>query len=313
MTKTFFTIFFSCAIVLTAFAQEQAISSQYQLFPVLINPGLTGADGKHELIANARSSWAGFTGAPTTFNAMYHGPLADKLSIGGGIFADNQGDMSKLRIQGNYAFRFRLQKALIGIGLSTEFLRTQARTNLLTNELVDAGDAVIEGAANGRQIFDATVGLHLLYDDRFFLGMALPNAVRARLDEVLAGEEEERSSLFDHYMFQLGYIINVPDQSVKIVPSITLRNVRDTPYQIDLNVQGRFLEDKLIAGLTYRPNNRGAMTFQIGTRMKQQLLLMYSLDVAFARFQQFSAGSHELTVAYQIPARKPKNPETAGQ
>jgi type IX secretion system PorP/SprF family membrane protein len=274
---------------------------------------LTGADNKHEVIANARSTWAGFTGAPTTFNLMYHGPLGDKLALGGGIFADNQGDMSTLRLQGNYAFRFKVQKALIGIGLSTEFLRTQARTSLLSNDLVDANDAVLESAANGRQIFDATVGIHALYDDRFFISLALPNAVRARLDEVAVGESQTDGSLFKHYIFQLGYIVNVPDQNVKVIPSIALRNVRDTPYQLDLNVQGRFMDDKLIAGLTFRPSNKGAMAFQFGTKLKQQLMLVYSLDVSFARFQQYNAGSHELTVSYLLPARKAKNPETITQ
>jgi len=312
MIKTFFTIFF-CAIAMAAFAQEQAISSQYQLFPVLINPGLTGADNKHELIANARSTWAGFSGAPSTFNLMYHGPLGDKLALGGGIFADNQGDMSTLRLQGNYAFRFKMQKALIGLGLSTEFLRTQARTSLLSNNLVDSGDDVLEGATNGRQIFDATVGLHILYDDRFFVSLALPNAVRARLDEVVVGEDQTQGSLFQHYIFQLGYIVNIPDQNVKVIPSIALRNVRDTPYQLDLNVQGRFMEDKLIAGLTFRPSNRGAMVFQFGTKLKQQLTMIYSLDVSFSRFQQYNSGSHELSIAFQLPARKAKTPATVTQ
>jgi type IX secretion system PorP/SprF family membrane protein len=308
MRKTFFTILF-CAISLAAFAQEQGISSQYQMFPVLLNPGLTGIDNKHEIIANARSSWTGFTGAPSTFNLMYHGPLGDKLALGGGIFADNQGDLNTLRLQGNYAFRFKLQKALIGIGLTTEYLRTQARIGLLSNPLVDGNDDVLENATNGQQIFDATLGIHALYDNRFFVSLAAPNSVRARLDASATSVPEERGRLLQHYVFQLGFILNTPDQSVKIIPSLALRNIRDLPYQLDINVQARFLEEKFIAGLTFRPGSQGMMAFQIGTRLKQQLMLMYSLDVSFGPFQQYNAGSHELTVGYQLPSRKAKTPE----
>jgi type IX secretion system PorP/SprF family membrane protein len=313
MQKAFFTLYFLCGFFAAAFSQEQAISSQYQLFPVMVNPAYTGARDEHELIVNARSSWAGFTGAPSTFNMLYNGPVGDKLALGAGLFADNQGNQNTLRFQGNYAFRFRLQKAQIGIGLSTEFLRQQARVSLLNNPLVDPNDPVVEEAVNGRQIFDATMGVNVLYDDRFFVSLAVPNAVRARLDVVPgASDETEQSRLFEHYVFQLGYIVNVVNQNFKIVPNITLRNIRDTPYQIDLNVQTRFMNDRLIAGLTYRPNDRGAMVFQLGSRINQ-IQLAYSFDVSFSRFQQYNAGSHELSVAFQLPRKGAKPaPPTEG-
>lgn len=313
MQKIFSTLCLLFGFFAAAFAQEQAISSQYQLFPVLVNPGYTGAQDNHELIVNARSSWAGFNGAPSTFNMMYNGPIGDKLALGGGIFADNQGNQSTLRLQGNYAFRFRLQKAKIGIGLSTEFLRSQARVSLLDNPLVDPNDPVVEQAVNGRQIFDATMGINVLYDERFFISLAVPNAVRASLDATpVAGVNEEQTRLFEHYIFQLGYIINVANQNFKVVPNLTLRNIRDTPYQIDLNVQTRFMDDKLIAGLTYRPNDRGAMAFQLGSKFGQ-IQLVYSFDVSFSRFQQYNAGSHELTLAFHLPRKAPKLPAESTQ
>lgn len=308
MKKALLSLIFG-AFAVAAFAQEQAIYNQYQLFPILVNPGYTGFDDEHQFLGNARSTWTGFPGRPASFTAMYHGPVGDKLALGGGIFSEKIGDMTTLKLQLNYAFRFRIQKARIGIGLSTEFLNRRANPDLLNNNLVDPNDGVLEGLTDGQQIFDASVGTHLLYDERFFLSIALPNTVRARLDDVPIDEQNSQASLFEHYIFQIGYIVDVKNQNFKLVPSIAFRQIRDTPFQVDVNLQGRFLEDKLITGLTYRPSNKGSVAFLIGTKYKA-FQLAYSYDVSFSRFQEYNGGSHELSVAFNLPRKSPKPAST---
>jgi len=305
MKKAFFTLLY-VLIAVAAFSQEQAIYSQYQVFPVLINPGYTGFENTHQVLANARSTWTGFPGKPTDYTVMYNGPVTEKLALGAGVFSEKIGDMTTVKLQLNYAFRFKIQKAQIGLGLSTEFLRRQASSDLLSDPLVDRNDSALEGLVDGQQIFDASIGTHILYDERLFVGLSLPNTIRTRLDEVPVEEPNGGGSLFQHYVFQLGYILDVPSQNFKVVPSLTMRKFRDTPYQIDLNVQGRFLEDKLIAGLTFRPNSQGSAVFLIGTKYKQ-FQFFYSYDVAFSNFQQYNGGSHEISVACSL-ARKSAKP-----
>ena len=301
MKKAFFTLIFG-AFAIAAFAQEQAIYSQYQVFPILVNPGYTGFQDQHEFVGNARSTWTGFPGKPNNFTVMYSGPVGDKLALGGGIFSENIGDITTLKLQLNYAFRFRIQKARIGLGLSTEFLNRRADPALLNHPLVDPNDDVLESLTNGEQIFDASVGVHILYDDRLFVGLSLPNTVRARLDEVPVEGATQRGNLFEHYVFQLGYFVNIKNQNYKLIPSLAFRQIRDTPFQVDLNLQGRFLDDKLIAGLTYRPSSEGSVVFLIGSKYKQ-FQIYYSYDVSFSKFQQYNGGSHELSVACAL-ARK---------
>ncbi|MBK7937139.1 MAG: PorP/SprF family type IX secretion system membrane protein [Lewinellaceae bacterium] len=302
MKKAFFTLIFG-VITLAAFAQEQAIYSQYQVFPILVNPGYTGFQDQHEFIGNARSTWTGFPGKPTDFTVMYSGPLGDKLALGGGLFSEKVGDVTTLKFQLNYAFRFRIQKARIGLGLSTEFLNRRADAALLTNSLVDKNDDVLEGLTEGQKIFDASIGGYMLYDDRLFISASLPNTIRTRLDDVpVATNTNPNGSIFQHYIFQLGYIANIPSQNFQLIPSLTIRQIRDTPFQIDVNLQGRFMEDKLIAGLTYRPSSKGSAVFMIGTKLSK-LQLFYSYDVSFSNFQQYNAGSHEISVAYTLPRK----------
>ncbi|MEO6759999.1 MAG: PorP/SprF family type IX secretion system membrane protein [Saprospiraceae bacterium] len=304
MKKALFTLCFSL-LVAAAFAQELAVYSQYQIHPVLINPGYTGFENKHEVIANVHSAWTGFTGAPTAYTLVYTAPVGDKLALGGGIFSEKAGNQNVMKLQLNYAFRFQIQKARIGLGLSTDFINKHLKSSLLDNPLVQTNDDIIEQSVDGQSIFDATIGTHMVYDDRFFVSLSLPNAIRTRIDDVLIEEPDaQRSSLFEHYIFQFGYIADIASQNFKVIPSLTMRNVRDTPYQIDLNVQGRFLDEKLIAGLTLRPNNQGSMAFLLGSKY-QNFQVTYSYDVAFSRFQKYNSGSHEISLSYAI-ARKAK-------
>lgn len=309
MKKALFTFIFGLSVA-AAFAQEPAVYSQYYLFPVLVNPGYTGFQDKHEFLLNARKTWSGFPGSPSTYTFMYNGPVGDKLALGGGLFSEKAGSVNTLRLQLNYAFRFRIQKARIGLGLSTEFLRRNADGDLLTPDpVLDPNDEVLESAVGGQRFFDASIGAHVLYDERFFASLSLPNTIRARLDEIPTSNVNNSGNgggLFQFYIFQMGYVIDVAGQNFKIIPSLALRNVRDVPYQIDFNVQGRFLDDKLIAGLTFRPQSSNSMvTCLIGTKYKIAQLY-YSYDVSFGDFQQYNGGSHELSIAFALDRKKAK-------
>ncbi|MCB0525660.1 MAG: PorP/SprF family type IX secretion system membrane protein [Saprospiraceae bacterium] len=302
MKNIFFTLAFAFA-TLSAFAQEQAVYSQYHVFPVLINPGYAGFENNHQFLANARSSWTGFPGRPSTYTLLYNGPVSDKLALGGGLFSETAGDIKTTKIQLNYAFRFKIQKVMMGLGLSTDFINKKADTEILMDRTVDINDATLESLIDGQQIFDASVGGYLQYDERFFAAFVLPNTVRTRLDEVLV-EDNTTNNNGGHYIFQLGYILNVPNQNFKILPSITVRKLRNTPSQIDIHVQGRFLEEKLIAGLTFRPSTDGSAVCLLGTKVNN-FQLFYSYDLSFSNFQRYSGGSHELSVAYNIPRKAP--------
>ncbi len=307
MKKIIYTLSFLALAVSGAQAQEQAVYSHYPVFQQLVNPGYTGFTGQHEVLANVRSSWTGFPGRPNTYTLLYTAPVGDKLALGGGIFSEQIGSLSTLKLQANYAFRFQIQKAKIGLGLSTEFINRRLDSGVLSDPNIQKGDPTLERAVDGLRIFDASVGAHVLYDEKFFISLALPNTARVRLEEVPVNEPVNSggsSSAFSHYVFQLGYILDVPSQDFKLVPSLAMRKFRDNPYQIDLNLQARFMDEKLIAGITARPSTGGSMAFMLGTKYKK-MQLYYSYDVAFSRFQNYSNGSHELTAAYSFERKKP--------
>ncbi len=304
MKKILLSAAFLAGLFFSAAAQEQAIYSQYQLFPILVNPAHTGFSNKHEVLLNSRTMWSGFPGGAKSYTLQYNGPVSDKLGIGAGIFSENIGSLSRQRMQLNYAFRFKVKDVKLGVGLSTEFHRVGMPNSILINPLVNDGDPVVERQVDGEKIFDASAGFTASYNDGLFFGVALPNMIRQRLDQV-GGIEDSKSSNFSYYVFQLGYTANLPEIGGKIIPNITMRKIVNVPYQVDLNVRGEFLEQKLIAGLTYRPSTGGSMAFLIGTRHKP-VQIFYSYDVSFQGSQQYHNGSHEISLMFDFDRKQKK-------
>lgn len=286
-------------------AQEQAIYSQYVFYPVLINPGATGFDGENQFIFNLRNNWSGFPGAPKTYNIMYNGSLNDKLGIGGGILSEKIGSQNYMRASLNYSFQFKVNAMKMGLGMSAEFSNRTIDAAILDHPAVQTGDDALEDLVNGRKVFGASVGAYTTYDDRFFVALSLPGAIRARLDEAPIEDNADQSSLLNYYFFQIGYIFQVPDQDIKLVPSMALRKIRNVPYQVDFNLKGMFLDEKLIAGLTFRPSAGGATAFHLGTKFNQAELY-YTYDLSFQRFQQYNAGAHEIGVAFNFAKKQAK-------
>ncbi len=307
MKKAIYSLLFGLWVA-SAAAQEHAIYSQYQVFQNLINPGVAGFDNEFLLLANARHSWAGFPGAPRSYTFLYTGPVGDKLGLGGSLFTEYIGNQIVSRIQGIYSFRFKVDRTQIGLGLTTEFLRRRLNSDVLTNPLIDVRDAVLEGATDGQRLFTSSFGAHILYDNAMFVSLVLPSAIRARLDEIpVDNPQAESGAGLRYFILQLGGMLPIYQHNFTLIPSIAVRSIRDVPFQVDLNVQGRFLDNKLIAGLTYRPNSRGSMAFLIGTQYNR-FNLFYTYDVSFGPFQQYSSGSHEFSFAYAFRRKKPPVP-----
>lgn len=307
MKKALYSLLFGL-LATAASAQEHAIYSQYQVYQNLINPGVAGFDNEFILLANARHSWAGFPGAPRSYTFLYTGPVGDKLGLGGSLFTEYIGNQIVSRIQGMYAFRFKIERAQVGLGLTTEFLRRRLNNEILANPLIDNRDGVLEGAVDGQRLFTSSFGAHIAYDNSMFFSLVLPSAIRARLDEIPTEEPQNESGAgLRYFILQVGGTLNVYKHGFALVPSIAVRSIRDVPFQVDLNLQGRFLEDKLIAGLTYRPNSKGSMAFLIGTKYNR-FNLFYTYDVSFGPFQQYSTGAHEFSFAYTFKRKKPTVP-----
>jgi len=291
-------------ISLTAYAQEKSAFTHYHINPALINPAASGSSGNQQLFLHARNQWTGFPGAPKTYALSYDGPIGKTFGLGATLYSENISHMSRFRAAINYAFRYDLDKLKIGFGFSTEFSQMQIDNAVLADRNYTAGDVNIEDGINGINNFDASLGFYGMYNDQTFFGIAFPNIIMARLDGDSANGDDEPEGF---YLFNLGHRFKSSEYGFTLEPSILLRRSRGVPFQADINLKGYFLEDKLIGGLSYRGGSRRDMGILVGSKFTN-FAFHYTFDVSFHGFQNFSNGSHEVTLSFTIPKKVEKAP-----
>ncbi len=288
------------ALAGTVYAQDEAIFSHYNITPILINPAVAGFNNAHQIQFNARAQWTGFPDAPMTLGVMYNGPVGNTFGLGIGLRSETAAQLNRLRGQLNFAFRFPFSDNFkFGVGFTAEFQQIQLDNAFRNSNFYQEGDQIVENAVNGQREFDANLGFWGEWNERTYVGLAFANLVGARLDEIVTNTSNE--SPFQYYLLTAGHRIQVND-FFGLEPSILIRQVRNSPFQIDFNLKASFLDDdQLVAGISYR----SLKTFGVllGTKVSK-IQLFYTYDVSFQQFQQFNAGSHEVTVAVNFERKK---------
>ncbi len=285
-------------------AQDEALFMHYNISPILINPAAAGFDETYNLQFNARMQWTGFEDAPKTFAARYNGPLGRTFGLGVGIFSETAAQMSRSKLQLDYAFRYPVNEDWkLAFGFFTEFQQMRIDGDITNSPFYDPADALLEDLLNGKGQFDAALGIYGTFRENSYGGITFNNLVSSRLSEIAGVGSSE--SFFSYYTFNLGHRFELTQQKVSLEPSILLRQIRNAPFQMDLNLKAGFLDEQLIAGLSYRAG-LGAMGILLGTRLTN-FNLYYSYDVSFQRFQKYNTGSHEITIALAFKKRDKKN------
>lgn len=296
-------------------AQEQAaVFSQYQVAPILITPAVAGFSGDHTIQMNLRTAWVGFPGAPKTYGVQYHGPIGKTLGVGLGILSETLGNTSRFRFQMNYAFHYAFERnnketAKIGLGFSTDFHQFRVASSTTNAEIMnnipqyDITDRRLVTAVDGESIFDAALGIWGTVRQRTFIGLTFPNLIVAKIGDIESGESQ--GSFFRSVIFNLGHKFDVAGSNLTIEPSLMIRKMLDVPLQAHFNVVGGFLDEQLLAGLSFHAGTGGEMGLILGTKI-DVLRFYYSFDLGFQNFQQYSSGSHELTVAFTFAKSKKK-------
>ena len=294
---------------------QENVFGHYILNPVLINPGATGFQEAHLAQMNIKSAWAGFDGAPKTYALNYNGAFGKVLGLGASVRSENAASLTALHIGLNYAFRFEPTKDLkLSAGLTTEFTTDRLSDAVLSNRFQsEIADPVIEENVVGIRHFDMAAGIYGAFKENTFFGLSLPNLVQTRLNTL----SQDTLSRTPSFILLLGHRMEVKGQDdFSIEPSLMIMRMHDIyrqPIQVELNVLTRFLEERLAAGLSYRyipamantqpdfmPSNPGGiLKVLLGTKVTA-FKVFYSYDLSFQRFQSYSGGSHEITLAFDL-------------
>jgi type IX secretion system PorP/SprF family membrane protein len=309
MKKSLRVIFFFLAIAAKMVAQDEATFNHYTINPVLVNPAFTGNDDKYHVFGHYRTQWTGFPNAPQTYALSINGPLADKVGIGAMLVSEKFGLTNRLRGQLSYAYHYKNEKQgfQAGFGFSTEFHRTSIDNSVLTNGFYEAVDGGVEAAIKNTTIFDATVGGYVVLNKKITIHVASPNLIRARLGQISDTAASEKSFL---RQFVLGATYkSVLSDKLTIEPSIQMRRVFQAPFEVEMNLMARFMDERFSAGMYFRPGSSGAMGLTMGIK-ESFFQIYYSYNASTSEFKSYSQQGHEITLGITLnkPAKTDSSP-----
>ena len=292
----------------SAWSQEQsAVFTHYFINPILISPAVAGFNESHQIHMNVRSQWTGFPESPKSYGIGYNGPIGKTLGLGVGVMSENLGNMTNTRLQLNYAFRYEVKNVKFAAGFSTEFLTKKVAESVMQSPLYDPDDNIIENAVDGNKVFDASLGAWATFKKNTFVGVTFPNLVVAKIGEIETGQNE--GSFLKYSIITFGHEFEVEPYNFKLKPSVLVFNIKDKPLQIDFNMLGSFIDDKLLAGVSVRAGTGGATGIMLGTNV-DVFRLYYSYDLTFQKFQKYNSGSHELTLLFSFDRGKKRYDRT---
>lgn len=279
-------------------AQSEPMFSQYTFNEIFINPAYAGSHEALSLSSVYRKQWVNIEGAPTTKTFTAHSSLfKSKVGLGLTAYQDQIGVSSQTGYFLNYAFRIKLNKGTLSLGMLGGFSGYQERlTDIKTN---DAGDTKF--SSNTPMVFAPNFGFGTYYyTKRFYFGVSVPRMIANKLIVNQYGVVERVDGSLNtealHYFIATGFIFDV-NPLVKIRPSMMIKAVKNAPVEYDANISALLLNSVWLGG-GYRSGDSWNLLTAI--QVNNQLRIGYSYDYTITKLKDFAGGSHEFSMNYVL-------------
>ena len=312
MNKQFFLLYIIFSSGLCLHAQQGPMFSQYMVNKFLINPAIAGANGYTDLGMIAREQFVGFENAPRTFALTVHSRMMEEsyirrmlrirknssqasiftnVGLGGGIFSDRNGIVSKTGIQLAYGYHINFNNRYqLSLGLSGSAF--QYKLDDSEAYIVDADDPVLTGNEKQFWVPDATFGVYFT-DNRSFLSFTITDlfgsGIRLGDDPI-----KEHFSTIRNINLMTGSSLNLNDQ-FSFEPSALVR-INSLGTFLDLNAQIFYL-DTYWLGVSYRTNK--TLIAMLGLAV-DRFRFAYAFDASLGSVRNYSSGSHEIILGVRF-------------
>ena len=109
-------------IGLNAFAQQEAMYSQYMFNTLVLNPAYAGSRETVSLVGMYRDQWVNIEGAPKTATFSIDLPLSkSRVGLGLMVVNDRIGIFNTTSVYASYAFRIIMRRSVLAFGLQLGF------------------------------------------------------------------------------------------------------------------------------------------------------------------------------------------------
>lgn len=296
----------------SVFAQQVPVFSQYMVNKFLVNPAIAGATGITSINMIARQQYTGFTNSPTTFGLSAHTRLLNdsyimqklrikknssqatlftNVGLGGSIYSDRNGIISKTGLQGAYAYHINFNnKYQLSMGLSGSVF--QYKLDDSEAVLINTDDPLLLGEKKQFWVPDASFGLFFT-NNIWYAGLTITDLLGSSL-KLGSDPIKDNFSTMRNYMLLGGYRISL-NENLKMEPSMLFKTT-SLNTQLDINTKLMYMNLYWL-GFSYRSDN--SLVSMLGFQI-DMFHLAYAYDASFSSVRTYSSGSHELILGVRI-------------
>ncbi len=298
-------ILFTGLFAIQVKAQQHPTFSQYMVDKYLVNPAVSGANGITTVNFISRQQFVGLENPPQTFALTAQTRLIEdsyilrrlklrknekrasrsgRVGIGGTIFTDRNGIISRTGFQGTYAYH---------LNFNNQWQLSMALSVSASQYLIDGSDTYIYDPddplllANRTSFFvpDASAAVFATTGNLFggitFTDL-LGSSIKLGRDRFEDYRTLRQFNILGGYRFDLS-------ENFAVEPSALIQGTR-TSFTMDINAR-MYYQNDFWAGLSYRSNK--TLVAMIGGTF-DMFYLGYAYDVDLGLVRTYSAGSHEL-------------------
>lgn len=294
--------------------------TQFNAAPLYLNPAFTGSTIEHRFASSYRNQWTAIPGHYQNYVFSYDYNLAEFNSGIGMVFGREQAGsagLSTTEVGLLYSYRFLLKKRVyIQAGLKFNYIRTGINFSKLifNDQLYNGGSSTTESLlANSVSYLDLGSGA-LIYSEKFWAGIALNHMNQP--NQSLTNNE---SPLYFKLSTHGGYKFSIDDGNKRSAAKyFNLAFQYKAQNKFDqLDIGAYYTQEPLVFGLWYRGIpliksyqgvlNNDAVAIIVGYVLSEtNLSLGYSYDATISRLLTNTAGSHEISIIYEIASKRKK-------
>lgn len=297
---------FIMVMVVRLQAQTEAMYSQYLYNKLVLNPAYAGSREGFCALLTYRHQWTNIEGAPRTLLSSFH-TVSPNRKYGAGInlFHDRLSILRQTFVNTNFAYRFFIGKSTLALGLSGGLSHASSDISLLT--AYQRGDvAAFSEMGASRLIPHAGTGIYFK-NKKMAIGLSVPQIFNSRMLAIPYPMSNHFYFTFD-YLITIGKQYTLEGQKVALLPSLLLKFVPNTNFQVDFNIN-LVLFSQVWLGMGYRSDNAYLFSLQYALNRfiknsSTSYRLGYSYDLAARAYRRQSSGTHEILFMFDLSRNK---------
>ena len=273
-------------------AQQLPQLSQFMLNDFAVNPAIAGMHDSYQIKTSVRNQWVGIEDAPKTTLLSIYGKSSDHVGLGGSVFNDQVGPTSRAGASLTYAYHLNFtDEVKMSMALSGGF--TQFRIDKVGWNTFHTDDPLMDGAEAVNLVPDATFGLNIYEEDKWYLGIAVPQLLNSKLtlidEDFVNNISVDMDGSLSRHIYVMGMYNLEIDHYWDLQPSVLFKTVSNQ-NQIDMGLKTIY-SDKFWMGMDYRTN--GDISALLGFIIQEKFMIGYSYDIPNPDISQYTSGSHE--------------------